>query len=61
MNNRNFRIIIKKILFNLKMIFSSRLKKLYKLEKVIDNFKVKITAIDIGASYFPHTKWDFNF
>ena len=57
MNNRNFRIIIKKILFNLKMIFSSRLKKLYKLEKVIDNFKVKITAIDIGASYFPHTKW----
>ena len=57
MNKITLKKRLKKLLFFFNYIFSLRIRKLYKIEKLINNFDVNITAVDVGASYFPHVKW----
>ena len=50
------KVLLKQILYLFKLLGKkTRLKR--KLEKLLHKLDSNIVAIDVGASYFPHTKW----
>ncbi len=55
--NNTIKKKLKRILFFSLKIISLKKQRLFKIEKILNGFKSKIIAIDIGASYFPHVKW----